>query len=339
MVATGFARVDSLFAGEAAPIAAGDPDPDAVGVVQDLLRGHGVTNLPGILGASRGRYGQCTEQCVRTFQRTSGLPDTGAVDSPTLRALAQRPARDPRASRPYLTLVLDVQFAGLPRLMSITSEFEGAGRFAAFNANTDRAGLSFGLIQWAQRPGRLSELLQAFAARRRDAFVRVFGGGDEALADALLRHTARPSGGVNAATGVTTDPRFNLVAEPWAGRFAAAARDRDLQRVQVEAAVGAFDRSLAAIAQFTGGRVCSERGVAFLLDLANQHGDGGARGIFKKVQCPAMTEAELLAAMAKESVARVRAQFGEGAETRSTAERRRSFRTSPVLSDQPFTSA
>jgi len=337
MAATGVARVDSLFAGAGAPIAAGDPDPDAVGAIQDLLRGHGVSNLPGLLGASRGRFGPRTAQAVRTFQRTSGLAETGAVDGPTLRALAQRPAREPRASRPYLALVLDVLFAGLPRLMSITSEFEGAGRFAAFNANSDRAGLSFGLIQWAQRPGRLHELLQAFAARRRDAFLRVLAGGDEALADALLRHTARPSGGVNAATGVTTDPRFDLVAEPWAGRFAAAGRDRDLQRVQVDTAVEAFDRSLTAIAQFAGGRVRSERGVAFLLDLANQHGDAGARGIFNRVQRPGMAEAELLAAMAKESVARVRAQFGEGAETRSTAARRRSFRTSPVLSDQPFT--
>lgn len=79
-------------------------------------------------------------------------------------------------------------------------KFEGGGKFTAFNANTDRAGLSFGLILWAQRPGRLNELLRAFRDKAPEAFVNSLGGGDAALADNLIRHTARASGGVQNET-------------------------------------------------------------------------------------------------------------------------------------------
>jgi peptidoglycan hydrolase-like protein with peptidoglycan-binding domain len=183
MVQSGVAKVDQLVADPGAePIAAGEADAAAVGVVQDLLLGHGFTQLPGVLGAGRGVFGPKTSAAATSFQQAQGLAATGAVDGPTLAALIAVPATRPIASLGYLTLVLQVAFLGMTRLMSLTSQFEGAGRFTARNRNSDRAGLSFGLIQWAQRPGRLTELLTAFQQHQGAAFAAVFGDGDGGLA-------------------------------------------------------------------------------------------------------------------------------------------------------------
>src|SRR5262249_58776742 len=141
----------------------------------------------------------------------------------TLETLARTPWARPFACCGYLTLVLDLDFTGLARLVSLTSQFEGAGRFTALNRNTDRAGLSFGLIQWAQKPGRLNELLRAFQSRQPDLFVQVLAGGDANLAQGLIAHTAKIRGGTDAS-GATIDPRFDLIDDQWVGRFIEAGK-------------------------------------------------------------------------------------------------------------------
>jgi hypothetical protein len=85
-------------------------------------------------------------------------------------------------------------------------------------------------------------------------------------------------------------------------------------------------------------QVQSERGVGFLLDVANQHGDGGLSRILQKVTAGhQLAESDLLAAVAAESIALVRAKFGDAsAEARATEDRRNAFRTTPLLSDAPI---
>lgn len=343
MATSGISVIDTLFTSDAGPpIVTGAADHEAVGLVQDLLAGHGFAGMPGLTSASRGVFGPATTQAIRSFQQRCGLPsvppDDAAsctVDAATLRALVDTPAATPTACRGYLSLVLDFPFTGMLRVMSLTTLFEGGGKFTAQNRNTDGAGLSFGLIQWAQRPGRLNELLRAFRAQQPAAFVRTLGGGDAALADRLVAHTARPNGGVDAR-GRSVDPAFELAGDPWTGRFREAGLDRALQAVQVSAALRAFAASFAGIRAFAP-QVKSERGVAFLLDVANQHGDGGARSIFTAVARPGLGEAALLAAMEEESVRRVSKQFGpNGDVAQSTRSRRHTFRTTAFLSDAPF---
>src|SRR5262245_13675361 len=210
MALTGISRIDDMLAGRSTdPIGAGG-DAETVGFIQDLLIGHDFRGLPGVLGAGRGTFGPHSTDAVRQFQEARNLPATGTVDGRTLETLARTPWARPFACCGYLTLVLDLDFTGLARLVSLTSQFEGAGRFTALNRNTDRAGLSFGLIQWAQKPGRLNELLRAFQQRQPQIFVRIFGGGDMGLAQALINHTGKPQGGLDSQ-GRTTDPRFDLV--------------------------------------------------------------------------------------------------------------------------------
>jgi hypothetical protein len=335
MIETGIERIDRLLAGAGgAPIAAGEADAEAVGVVQDLLIGHGYRRVPGVLGRARGRFGPQTTAAVAGFQKANQLPATGAVDRATLGALIELPAPQPIASRGYLALVLDFSWSGFVRLVSLTAQFEAAGCFTAVNRNTDKAGLSFGLIQWAQKPGRLAELARAFFAADAARFVEVFGAGDAALAKDLIAHLSRPRGGTDAA-GRSLDARFNLIAEPWISRFLAAGRDRAWQRVQMNEATRAYKASFQRIRAFAPA-ARSERAIAFLLDLANQHGDTGAESICRRSLRPGISEADLLARMAAESVARVRKQFGAGPEVESTRARRQAFRENALLSDDPF---
>jgi peptidoglycan hydrolase-like protein with peptidoglycan-binding domain len=335
MAQSGVSQIDDLLAGRlAGSLGPDNCQPQAAGLIQDLLTGHGFTHLPGILGAAHGRFGPQTSDAAREFQGRHQLPQTGAIDLATLHALIDAQSPRPIACCGYLSLVLDIAFTGMVRVMSLTSQFEGAGLFTAVNANTDKAGLSFGLIQWAQKPGRLHELLVAFQAAQPGPFVQILCAGDPAAAGRLLAHTATTRGGTDE-TGETTDPQFDLVRDPWKGRFLDAGRDRALQRVQVDTALAAFSKSLTSLRRFAP-QIRSERGVAFMLDVANQHGDAGAESIFNKVNTPGMAEPDVLAAVQQESVARVRAQFGEGPEVRSTQNRREVFRTTAILSDEPL---
>jgi peptidoglycan hydrolase-like protein with peptidoglycan-binding domain len=334
MARTGINRIDDLLAGRPVDPIGAAGDPETVGFIQDLLIGHDVHGLPGVLGAGRGTFGPHTTDAVRQFQEARSLPPTGVVDGATLDRLARAPWAQPFACCGYVTLVLDLDFTGLVRLVSLTSQFEGAGRFTALNRNSDRAGLSFGLIQWAQKPGRLNELLRAFEAAEPAAYGRIFGAGNEADARGLIDHTARPRGGTDDQ-GRTLDPRFDLIAPPWDARFIAAGSDPALQRVQIDTAIAAFHKSIARLQLFAP-RIQSERGIAFMLDLANQHGDAGAESIFRAADAPGVSDQDLLAALQRESVARVRAQFGDGVVVQSTLARREAFRNSPALSDEAF---
>jgi len=338
MAQCGIPRIDQLIAGQDVPPVGNDPqDRAAAGLVQDLLASQGASGMPGVLEESHGSYGAKTTAAVQQFQQSKGLPASGKVDAATLQALVNAPATRPTACLGYLTLVLDLEATSMLRVMSLTTQFEGGGRFGALNLNTDKAGLSFGLIQWAQKPLRLNELLRKFQSSQQQVFVSVLADGDPARAKGLIAHTAKTRGGTNA-DGSTTDSGFDLVKEPWVSRFRKAALDRTLQAVQVTAALEAFNTSFRQLQNFAP-QIKSERGVAFMLDVANQHGDGGAKSIFQAVNQaqPGLSEPNLLTAIENESVRRVSSQFGAGSnEARSTHNRREAFRLTPLLSNAPF---
>ncbi|MFB3828539.1 MAG: hypothetical protein ACE15B_17355 [Bryobacteraceae bacterium] len=322
MALTRIPRIDGLISGGGVPLAQGDPDREAVCLLQDLLRCQGYTRIPDARSPGYGTFGNLTREAVLGCRAAAGLDARPQADAALLLDLARRPASRPAASRGYLALALDYDWDDTLAAVAATSLFESGGRFDCVNRNTDRAGLSFGIIQWAQRPGRLHELLQGFQTRQPAIFARLAVDGP-----GLLAHTALPNGGVERDTGRTVDPRYALVDPPWLDRFLAMGRDRDLQKVQVDMAVEAYRASLARLLP-KAPEIRSERGCAFLLDLANQHGDGGAASIYAAVRTPGMAEADLLAAMQRESVRRVTAQFGEGSrEAASTFSRREFFRT------------
>jgi hypothetical protein len=339
MARTGITRIDSLMAGTpgVAPLAAGDPDRDAVGAVQDLLWGYGNKQLPDVRLPAHGNYGSMTAAAVQQFRANNGLPPSDQVDSGCLIALAIGKASAPMACSTYIALTLDLEVGPMTYLMTLTGLWEANAQFALLNRNTDKQGLSFGVIQWAQKPGRLSEVLCAFQAADAARFSNLFGG--DSTAAGLLAHVAQTNGGVDPVSGVTTDPAFDLITDPWASCFTAAGLDPVFQTVQVNLATAdaqsAYDRMKAQTPLIT-----SQRGIGFLLDVANQHGPAGALSIYGAVVTGGLSESAVLQAMRDESVRRVSVQYGATSpEAQSTASRRDWFRTTPVLSDGMFGTA
>ncbi|HWC95252.1 MAG TPA: peptidoglycan-binding domain-containing protein, partial [Candidatus Sulfopaludibacter sp.] len=287
------------------PLVSGDPDHEAVGALQDLLSGFGNHSLPDVRLPSHGTYGNMTAEAVRQFRIGHGLPDSDSVDSACLNALATAKPADPVACRSYISLGLDMEVGAMTYLMTLTGLWEANARFAVLNLNTDRAGLSFGVIQWAQKPGRLTGLLNAFHDADPARFADSFGG---LVASRLLVHLAKVNSGVDLTTGNTIDPDFNLVAEPWASRFRNCGLDPFFQRVQVTQATADAQGTYDFLKGHTP-RIATHRGVGFLMDTANQHGRGGARSIYDVAAGQAQSEADLLKAMREESVRRITAQF------------------------------
>lgn len=332
MALCGISRIDDLLAGAAgaSPIGPGDPDNQSVGVIQSLLTGHGQKGLPNLLSPDYGRFGPLTSAAVEKFRAQQSLPAGNQVDAQTLQGLVQSAATAPIASRGYLTLVLDFNYGGLAKILSVVSQMEGAGKFGALNLNSDKAGLSFGLIQWAQKPGRLAEILNAFIAASAADFVQILGRGDPSVANALIAHTRQPGGGIEAATGQTIDRAFDLVNEPWVSRFRGASLWVPFQRVQVRTALDDFRSSLTQIKRHAP-QLTSERAVGFMLDLANQFGNGGAHSIYQAVWQDGMPIGDALQAMANESVERIQDAWKAG-----TQVRRQHFLATDFLSDDAF---
>ncbi len=140
-----------------------------------MLAGMGHSGLPNLLSADYGTFGPRTTAEVRAFRAAQGLPAGEDIDAQCLQTLVQASATVPIASRGYLTLVRDIPYTGRAKLVSVVARMEGAGKFSALNLNTDRAGLSFGLIQWARKPGRLTEIRTAFSVASPADFHRIFG--------------------------------------------------------------------------------------------------------------------------------------------------------------------
>src|ERR1017187_5742117 len=165
MAKRGLTRIDGLFENVMViqPVGPGDSDKDSVGAIQDLLRGQGQLSVPYLTSASYGIFGPKPTAAVNGFRGNNGLPADDAVDFEMMKALIQTPAKKPIASRPYVTLALDFEWTGMTKIVTLTSVLEGLGSFGAMNLNSDKAGMSYGMIQWAQKPKRLHEILQAFS--------------------------------------------------------------------------------------------------------------------------------------------------------------------------------
>ncbi len=344
MVQSGVARIDDLLAGTGAPLAAGDSDALAVGLVQDLLRGQGYRRMPGVLDASRGTFGKGTKKAVVAFRKATNLPDGDAVDQNTLLKLVKRPATEPIASQGYVTLVLGIEFTSLVKLVALVAAVEGGGKFASLCKNTDTAGLSVGIIQWAQKPGALHELLGKFingttmaagADKQPDLTNQLFGGA--APFTGLQTLTGLAKGGLNA-DGTAKNAAFDLVRDPWVGRFKTASLKPELQVIQVNAAADRFKGSVDKI-KANMPKITSERGTAFMVDLANQFGDGGANSVYNAVEAASTTEADLLVKVRDESAARLESIFkakGKSEQTRKKIvaaglARRQFFIDTPLL--------
>ncbi len=321
-----------LAGGGGLAVGPGDPA-DAVGAVQDLMTGLGVTSLPVITSSDYGLFGPRTVAAVSAFRQSAGGGAGTTVDEDTLKKLVAEPQVVAHASQIYMTLLLGFQWNAYGRVLRLVAMMESAGKFGALNLNTDRAGLSFGVLQWAQRPGGLAEILQAMQSADSQKFVEVFGAGDNSIASGLIQHVNGASGGVDPKTGISTNADFDLVAEPWKTRFRQAGETAVFQQTQVRVAMASFQKAAGALQVFAP-LLQSERAVGFMLDVTNQFGQGGAHRLYVTTYRTGMSEMDALTAIAHESVAEMPAFAQTGVRSR-----RDFFLETSYLSDAPFESA
>jgi peptidoglycan hydrolase-like protein with peptidoglycan-binding domain len=296
----------------------------AVEYLQDLLRGHGYDFLPDPRVPWYGMYGLSTSHAVTDYRRKNGLPAADCADSALLRDLVQRTAPNAALNPAYAPLVMNVPFTPITRFVWLTSLFETGGAFGTLNLNTDQCGVSFGILQWSQKPGQLHKLLLACSTREPAEWARIIGG------TAILDHTSKPNGGVDAS-GISIEPGFELTKDPWKSRLLALGASPAMQRVQLELASDAYLNELTAITA-SAPEIRSERGLAFLLDLANQFGPGRIALHYKAAAQPGTTEPEILKQLENAFTNLARPQFQP-----QVRARREFFRTTPLLSDDPFT--
>jgi hypothetical protein len=338
MADSGIRRLDDLLKGIGDPLTPENSGsaPEAVGAIQDLLRGHGF-KAAGLRVPGYGKFGPSMAKALAAFQKSVGLTQRPAVDRATASKLVTRPAANPIVSRPYMTLVLDEAFDGLAKIVSLVAIVEGAGRFSAMCLNTDQAGLSVGIIQWAQKPKRLRELVVDVWDQEAKAVLRPLLGmkvDDDAEFNKLAAHLNKVRGGTRGkrssagdpAPGETTDPAFDLIREPWTGRFRKALLNRRLQALQLKAAIKAFAKSRDNINNHMP-KLTSELAVAFTIDLANQFGDPGARKIYDKAVAaiPNGTERQILEKMRDISVERLTTLFPKQPQIAEAGKARRNF--------------
>jgi hypothetical protein len=296
----------------------------AIGYMQDLLRGHGYSFLHDPRAASYGLYDSATCVAVADYRRRHGLdPTKDRAGSGLLRDLIIRPAPKAAIGAAYVPLVLDVTFTPILRFVWFTSLFETGGIFETLNLNTDRCGLSCGILQWSQKPGQLHKFLQACHDREPAEWTRIMGGID------ILGYTAKPNGGLDSG-GCALDPAFDLTKEPWKSRLLTLGASLPMQRIQLALAAEIYSAELARQTGYASG-IASERGFAFLLDLANQFGGGRVEQQYKLAAQPGLTEGGILKRMEDAFTAMARLQFQP-----QVRARREFFRTTTMLSDQPL---
>jgi hypothetical protein len=236
--------------------------------------------MPTVIATAYGAWGPRTKRAIADF-RTKYLPGTtgnDSVEKELLQALITVPAFKPLCTRVYVTRVLDLAFTNNVKIACYVALGEGNGSLSVLCFNTDKAGLSAGMIQWAQRPERLHGLLKAFAddAALKVLMVAAFGSAtrvDELLAHTLKRVAAsKVTGGVQPnGKPLPADASFDLTLGQWPAQFRALFAHTAIQKAEVQLAA----TELAALkADFDSVSTAprGERLIAYLADVGNQFG-------------------------------------------------------------------
>jgi hypothetical protein len=318
--------IDKLLSGDTSvpPLVSGAAS-RSVGHLHDLLRGHGYSSLADARSPQYIAFGPATLRAISDYRTRNSLPPTGCADTALFHDLISRPAPKGGIGPAYVPLVLDTAFTCIHRFIWLTALFETGGAFQTLNLNTDGCGISFGILQWSQKPGQLHRILQACHDRAPAEWSRIMGD----AGDSLLAYTAKPNGGVDAK-GRALDPAFELTKDPWKSKLESLGSSLILQRVQLDLASETYSAELARERAWVLPNT-SERAFAFLLDLVNQFGPGRVEQHYKEAVRTTSDEREILQTLENVFVAIARPQFQP-----QVRARREFFRTTNLLSDAPL---
>jgi len=157
----------------------------------------------------------------------------------------------------------------IARVIARVSKHEGG--YESLNRNTDGAGLSVGILQWAQKPGSLGTLLTAMQHANPTEFTRIFGPSWQRLIAVTKTGSLAPVDGEV------------LWKRPWITRFKEAGRHEVFRAVQRRLArEGSHFRGAVATARILG--VATERSMALFFDTSVQQGPGAARKVARQIR-------------------------------------------------------
>ena len=339
MANSGIQRIDQLYAKVSGnrPIVPGDADAEAVAAIQDLLRGHNYQRVRDLRGKTivpkskdkkkeaeeRGVFGRYTTRALTDFRKNHNLgkPDDATVDADLLHSLVEtQMKKNPRVNRLYVTLKLGLPWDNLTHILALIAAWEGSflTRITGLGEGGDKQGLSYGILQWTQRSGRLYRLLKEFKDKEDLIFRTTFGNPNErsgptTLSDGLLAHTKicrdtktkKPvcQEALND-NGTSKDPKYKLNEEKaWLDKFETAGLDETLQRLQVKTALSDLGEQVKFIRGYVNGLIHSVRGYGLMLDASNQLGNDGAKDLFEsaveELGAASSDEKTLLAKMAE----------------------------------------
>jgi len=159
--------------------------------------------------------------------------------------------------RQAVTRAVEAGMEWMDRVIARVSKHEG--KHDSLNLNLDGAGLSFGIIQWAQKVGNLGVLLAEMQRTDPVRFASTFGPHWQELLQVTAASSLAPVGGQV------------LWREPWVSRFKAAGRDPLFIEVQNRLArQGHHFQGAIEAARELG--VATERSMALLYDTSVQQG-------------------------------------------------------------------
>lgn len=356
---TGIERIDQLLSGAAEPIGPGETDQFAIGAIQDLLhcwyptvepikeylpKGRGLREPAPLFlrGSQKGQgiYGEYTDRTaglVRGFQQKWNtredppwtLNADGTVDKLTLQSMLLFPARlSPFVTPGYFLFAAEKQLTHLLKALVLIASQECACKFETTNRNQDFAGLSLGIIHWAQKPGRLAEPIKYFYQREPEALAKLFGDKPGAkhvnikkviaqldlAGAALYSDKTLPPPGRKKGDSINRDLEFarpDLGKTNWYQCFQNMLKNRLFQQLMFDFALATIRRMYdenspdypagfpkipgQGLLQWGGDKITSEKGVIFTLDLINQHG-GKPKDWYAEITKdePAISEQQLL---------------------------------------------
>ena len=187
------------------------------------------------------------------------------------------------------TPALSTDMSWQDRVIARVSGHEGS--YASLNLNKDGAGLSFGMIQWAQKPGTLGKLLVHMHAVDPVRFQNTFG---EAWPELLA---------VTAQGQLAKIQGAHLWQSPWKERFKAAGKDPVYQNVQRQVArEGEHFQGALKAAVALG--VHTERALTLLYDRSVQQGPARALQLAKEAAATGLPARERLEHLAQRAAAR-----------------------------------
>jgi peptidoglycan hydrolase-like protein with peptidoglycan-binding domain len=195
-----------------------------------------------------GDFGQRTQDAVRVYQARHGAVQTGAVDTDEWTLITGKPV-------PSL----------FERCLQLTAAFEGHN-YTVAAGNWDKAWLTWGIVGFTMKFGRVQEIVRAVAASAPQCVQSAFG----ANAAALLAAMSGTEASQKAWALSISAPGGHKLIEPWHSAFATFGGFPEVQAAQRTCAEQKYFTPAIGTAGSLG--LTTELGIALCFDIHVQNG-------------------------------------------------------------------